>query len=223
MAKEYGIGGQEERRTQMRPKDQHGREWWGTGEIGKRGVFPCGPMLPSGWSAPWRPDPKYYVVNAENPLREFTWDYDAMLRDTRQAHAEYHARAISESTLRGWPIPEKGGPYSAQILQLIGPAPKPVEPILAAKQGNSWILGFTKTPDPRLVRFVKRPDSATDVENEPFFGDEPHGAVSQSALDAGYAPVTAERDELDDLLDLEEAVDPHATGGQRVKVGGKRK
>lgn len=129
--------------------DQHGREW--SASVEQKSGMPTGMISPS-FEAPWRPDAQYLKVNPDN-TSELYIDYETMYKRRRARLEQYHRDAVTKAAANKWPTPEKGK-YSQEVLETLGRPPKPLEPVAAAMQGHPWILGFSKTPDPRLVPFL---------------------------------------------------------------------
>lgn len=175
--------------------DDWGRVW--TAVIDKKSGDPIGSVTPKGWSAPWRPDPAYMRPDPDRPHR-LVIDLHRALDDALEAHESYRAEWEKTAAARNLdPLDERNRPV---LLQVVGPAPKPWQPIKAALDGNRYILGFTTTVDPRLVPYLvtKRERVVASRQGLESFAD-----------DAG----------LDARLDLEEAVDPeYVGGGKRVPV-----
>lgn len=169
--------------------DDHGRKWGANIEI-KTGD-PTGLISPM-FSAPLIP-PQHYLRTVPKKPWAIKIDYEAWLTDTRDAHRAYMQRALQESAARQWPVPEPGE-YSAALTSIIGTPPHPLEPIIAAMQGNAYVLGLTNKVDARLVHFFESP-----VDRMLDFSDVP------------------------DYSDVEEEADPDAVGGSRERLSrGKR-
>lgn len=187
-----------------------GRPWFSN--IDKRSGAPVGLMRPKGWSAPWLPDPTSFKYSEDEPNR-FTIDYESILNERLSDHAAYQTMKEAAAVARGWDptLPEK----QAVLEALVGKPPLPVEPIAAAMQGNSWMLGLTDRVDPRLEPFVRK-----ETRRQKMLKSLPDFSDSLSAIETQAAEVEAEPtdwdDELDKLLDVEEQVDPQATGGKKV-------
>lgn len=148
-AKRGGKWSQAKTRRGIVSYDQHDRPWSSQAE--NRSGMPTGP-LNADFSAPWMPDGKYLIVNPDN-VAEVYIDYPKMYRDRKGALEEYHGQAVRLASQQGWPVPDRGK-YSEKVLNALGLPPKPLEPVVAAMQGNPYILGFIDQPDPRLVRFL---------------------------------------------------------------------
>src|SRR5690349_11061625 len=146
-------GGGDSQANDRRPQfmnDQHGRRWFA--DIEKRSGYPTGAIRPR-FDAPWYPEQSALKVDPDRPM-ELRIDYDALLAERLEAHREFHQRAVEESASRRWPVPAEGETYSKELQLIVGKPPAPVEPIVAAMQENSWILGFSRRPDPRLTKFI---------------------------------------------------------------------
>ena len=196
--------------------DQHvsaqfpkGRPW--DASIDKKSGYPTGSISPKGWKAPWLP-PITSFKFSEEEVNRFVIDYDALLNERIEAHADYQTQKEQSAVSRGWdPNSEE---KQAVLESLIGKPPLPIEPIVAAMQGNSWMLGLTDKVDPRLEPFVRKLTRKQKMmAGLPDFSDEPIGV---SGILEDQEPDF--RDELDRLLDLEEDADPASTGGKRVAV-----
>ena len=201
--------------------DQHvsarfpkGRPW--SADIDKKSGYPVGLVSPKGWRAPWFPDTSTFKYSEDEPNR-FTIPYEEILNERLQAHAEYQTMKEQSAVSRGWdPSSEE---KQAVLESLIGKPPLPIEPIVAAMQGNAWMLGLTDKVDHRLEPFVRKLTRKQKMmAGLPDFSDEPIGV---SGILEDQEPDF--RDELDRLLDLEEDADPVAVGGKRVAVKQTRK
>ena len=202
--------------------DQHesarfpkGRPWFAN--IDKKSGFPVGQISPKGWSAPWLPDQGAFRFSEEDPTR-FRIDYEYLLRERIEAHAEYQTQKEQSAVSRGWdPNSEE---KQAVLESLIGKPPLPVEPVAAAMQGNSWILGLTDKVDPRVEKFIRKETRREKMlKGLPDFSDSVT-AIETEAIEAEPEPTSF--DDIDALLDLEEEADPEATGGKRVNPRSKK-
>lgn len=178
--------------------DNHGRRWFS--EVDKRSGGTIGRMTPIGWRAPWMPEQTFFRFDAEDPTR-FVIDYQGMLDSRLAAHEAWNADFRSAALKRGW-NPEDEEKMNS-LLELVGPKPQPIEPIVAAMQGNSWILGLTQKPDARLEPFmVKRVSRVAKAVESLNFRDQPIEPIDQYA-------------------DYEEDADPQALGGKLEKLPAK--
>lgn len=170
--------------------DQHGREW--TATVGTKTGMPTGIIQPS-FSAPWFPDHQYMRVNPDNTSELFI-DYEALLLRRRARLADFHNLALDIARKKGFPLPAKVGEYSDELLGLLPGMPKPVQPIVAAMQGNEYILGFTDVVDERLRRYVMPSRDALLAEAEAMdfrprsFADAKAAAANNTATPIEAAP-----------------------------------
>lgn len=126
--------------------------------------MPCGQIVPS-FQAPFVPDQQYLIVNPDN-TSELYIDYESLLRHRHMAMESYHKTAVRMARQRKIAAPAKGE-YSDELLEVIGNAPKPVEPVIAAMQNNVYILGPDYARD-RGIRYVvdTRLEKFTEVRTE---------------------------------------------------------
>lgn len=200
---EQDLGQPSTRRSARFIDTNHGRRW--SAIIDKRSGGTIGKMQPLGWRAPWMPDQSFFRFSEDDPTR-FTIDYQAMLDSRLAAHEQWNAEFRSTALKRGWSPddPEKMN----SLIELIGPKPLPVEPIVAAMQGNSWILGLSQKVDERVERFL--PKKVNRVEK----------AVQSMDFRDESEPVTGE---IDRYAEYEEVEDPQATGGKLERLPSKKK
>lgn len=149
--------------------DQHGRMMHAS--IEKKSGYPVGPIQLL-MDAPLEPDQKYLILDPLN-VTKVTIDYASWIRDRQIANAEYHARAIEVNTANNWAPLVAGEPYPKHLTKEIGKPPLPVEPIVAAAQGNKWVLGLTNVIDTRLAHFFEKPiDAAFDLSAFPDYSTD---------------------------------------------------
>ncbi len=190
--------------------DQHGRKWSAT--IDKKSGYPVGVVQPQGWRGPWMPNQGFFRFKEDAP-NVFDIDYAAILNQRLEAHESWAAQFRQAALVRGWNPDDNS--KSANITELVGTKPLPVEPIVACMQGNRWMLGLTDKVDQRLEPFVrKRTDRIGRIIAEMDFSDAPEEQAEVEG-DSGILDDLNLSD--DDLLDLEERVDPSAVGGKLVK------
>ena len=191
---------QRDKMTHHLMRDQHGREWECVINVAtKPRPGPQSLITPKGWTAPVIPPQMYLKFN---PLNMFLLGihYDAWIADWKEARREWeseiHVRAAEMSPIdAGASLIGTDSDYqdaSSHLLRSVGPKPAAWEPVLAAKQGNKWVLGLTKTIDTRLQHFFP-----IATMPDPDFRDP-------------------------DFSDVEEAADPDATGGKVVPVTPKK-
>lgn len=193
-ASEQDLGQPSTRRAGRFTDTNHGRRW--SAIIDKRSGGVIGKMQPLGWRAPWSPDQAFFRFSEDEP-NVFTIDYQAMLDSRLAAHEQWHAEFRSTAHKRGW-NPDDAEKLNS-LIELIGPKPLPIEPIVAAMQGNSWILGLSQKVDARVESFLPKKVSrvAKALDALDFRDDE--------------APTV---DAIDRYAEYEEDADPQATGGK---------
>lgn len=192
--------GQPSTRRPGRWTDQHGRKWHASVDIRSGGAV--GPIQPLGWRAPWMPDQTFFRFSDEEHT-QMTIDYQQMLDERLAAHESWSTEFRSAALKRGWSPDDEEKRNS--LIELVGPMPHPVEPILAAMQGNKWILGLTQVVDKRLEPFI--PKKVTRTEK------------ALADVDYSFDPESDSlKDNLEELMDIEESVDPDATPRGRVPV-----
>lgn len=188
--------------------DQHDREWSVSVEV--RSGDPTGNITPR-FRAPWTPAQAYLKPQrGARGQRGLFIDYEAMLRDVEAEWESFRRQAVEIATARGWDVPidvREPGALDPRILQIVGAPRKRPQPIVAAMQGNRWILGETRKPDPRLAPFV---------EDRKAKRRRPVEQALTAYGDFSDAPEPDEAEEA--LLDLEETHDPGATGGRRERL-----
>lgn len=185
-----------QRRGQMF-RDDHGRRWYAATEL--LSGHPTG-MIEHQFAAPLIPPQKYLELSTD-PERPYDLHiaYERWIADTQTERDDWvkNGRIVARRTPGiTW---NEGEPFPAAVLDVIGPEPTPLEPILAAQAGNPWIIGKTKVRDARLVKFFETPESERRARE---------ATVDYSKLEA-----------------LEEEHDPDGLGsqnGRRVAVGKKR-
>ena len=172
------------------------RKWSASIEL--RSGAPTG-LISNDFSAPFLPDQKYLKVNPDN-VTELFIDYAQMFNDRRRSNQDHHAKVRRWCRRKGVSIP-KMGDYNEDIEEACGRAPLPVEPVVAAFQGNPWVLGLCvgcgkascscicpqgyrpHPPDPRLVRFFERRVEELPDETKMDLGIESYEAVAGESLE----------------------------------------
>lgn len=129
--------------------DQHDREWGGNIEL-KTGD-PTGLIEPL-FSAPWLPPQKYMRIVPGRPY-DILIDYERMESDYRAQNAQYRKEALEEGMRQQGERYDPEAPVSRGVRGVIGLPPTPVEVVVAARQGNPWIIGRDPRPDVRLARY----------------------------------------------------------------------
>lgn len=150
-----------QRRSGVIFHDQHGRRYHATIEI-KTG-HPTGP-IEALFQAPLMPEQKYLRVGTD-PERPYALEvnYTAWLTDLRTGHREYEteARKLARKMYRD--RFDANDFLTEEVVDIIGPAPQHVEVVLAARQGNQYVLGLTDRVDVRLLAMIE--------EDRPRFAD----------------------------------------------------
>lgn len=173
MASATNPAKQRENRRYQQYWDQHGRRWGCVLDLGcKDGASPVGPFeyveanqsdTEYRFRPPWLPEQKYLKLGTGVNWNRVEIDYPTMLRDARSAHQSYRNECMKAAEDLNEPY-EPGEKPSAKIRRIVGQAPKPVEPIAAAMQGNPWILGKSSVPHPRLVEILAPPAAIEDED-----------------------------------------------------------
>lgn len=185
---------QRDKRTYVEAVDPHGRTWGFVVDISaKPKPGPVSLINPVGWDAPRHPvtgfcpgvpPQKYLQFNPSNMFK-LGINYDAWIADQRAARLDWenelHVKAaqMSPSDAGASLIGNSQKDYedaSPALLKAVGIRYNPVQPIIAAKQGNSWVLGKTSKIDPRLKDYFPDP-----VADEPDYRDEDFGDVEEEA------------------------------------------
>lgn len=178
---------QEDRRTDQRIPDQHGRLWHVVLEMNKppkrrrkngmgNGLTPVGQIMPL-FKAPLIPPSKYLRVDG---IASLTIDYPRWVADLKRAATDYEAMKRKEA-IRLYrdaaPAALDKNPPPIELLDVIGPPPKPWQPVEAARQGNKWILGLVAAmPDwaqPFFPPKVEETFEFPDVEFEDADSEKP--------------------------------------------------
>lgn len=205
---------------QLLAYDQHGRPY--DGVIQLKSNAPTGPLHPK-FIAPIYPDPKWIIVNPENPQELFV-DMKGWYLSRKQNEQDHHKRAVRLSAKKGWPEP-KFGQYSEQVEEELGVLPPTSASIVVAAlyQENPWLIGACRgcstkdrrtgefqprfshncacpggyepfPADPRLKKYVERPDAdILDDEIEDFSVDAYAEATGQSVEEVQARPTQFRR------------------------------
>lgn len=195
------VKDQFERRRNWRSRDEFGRLWESTVDVESGG--PCAPINPRGWHDRLGMPQKYLVKSLTTDpetgnlgIRVMT-GLELWASDLEQAHKEYDQRLYNDAlTLFG-----EGGPKAYEdkipaLLNYTGSAPQPLEPVLAAIEGDQWALGLSDKDVNNLQRFYPKQETVREK----------------------FLRSLRERDEVDRAVEMDEAHDPDATGGKREKV-----
>lgn len=169
-------------------KDQHGRTWGCVIEL-KTGD-PSGPidlLEPNG--APLMPPPRFMKVNSQKAYGELFVDYDGWIGHQRHAIEAHRKRMMGIATQQyGDSAAEKIDNPPPALLHFAGPSPEPVEPILAAKAGDPWVLGFTDVRPKWADKYMPAKAKAKAYSDDLAFMRED---ADESANDQGAPTSTA--------------------------------
>ena len=175
-------------------RDNWGRRWESTVDTDSGGT--CAPINPKGWVDVLDTPAKFKRLAKDEDGR---LSVEILIDDWIEYQEGRHERYLNDLWTDALAHFAQAGPKMFEerhpsLLKITGPPPQALEPLYALRDGNSWVLGKTTTPDPRLTKYFAKPKKV-----RPSFKDE--------APDA-----------------LEEVHDPEATGGKRepIKKGGKR-
>lgn len=190
-----GDWSQREQRRGAILTDQHGRKYSAviekkTGDDLFWQAMYTAPLIPPAMYFEPHPDvdrPNDRVINYTRWKEDIRRDTDAW---------ELLGRTIVRQIPNGL---NADGSFSLAVLDQIGPKPTPIEPVIAAEQGNKWVLGFTQVPDPRLKKFFEVLQVVKKYDEPDFSGDP--------------------EDEDDGFAGLDEEHDVEAMGGKRVRPG----
>lgn len=126
--------------------DQHERPWHAIVDTRCRPhLAPCTALQPQGWSAPIMP-PDDLVRPHPVLLGRLLIDYDSWLERATHAVSDYkqNEHMVAERMF-GDQATSAITRRDGRLLSEIGPPPPAVEFVLAAREGNKWILGQDAT------------------------------------------------------------------------------
>ncbi len=178
---------QAQQREAMEYRDQHDRVWFAWGAV-KAHLHPASPLSPQ-FQAPWYPDPGFFEFIPKKP-GQFRINYDAMVSAGRAANRAYRDLKMKAAAHFNVPNydPDTDQP-TAQMVHDIGPEPLPLDPILAARAGNGYVLGLRdfdpkKPGDVKIREALKRwyPAQPEDREGAEFADAEFSEAESEAIL-----------------------------------------
>jgi hypothetical protein len=180
--------------------DQHKRPW--ACYIDKRSGYPVGVIQPKGWRAPWLPPQGEYFHFDQNDPTKFVINYERLLQERVAASDEFDKDRSRAALVRGW---DPLDPEKQEALDLIVGRREGLqrpEVVKACIDGNPWVLGLTDVVDERVAKYI--PKKRTAIDN------------IMSRLPDFSGPSLA--NDIDALMDIQEAVDPDATPRGVVKV-----
>lgn len=165
-----GDWSQRKQRSEMTFTDQHGRPYYGATELKTGDVVGLIEML---FQAPLMPPQKYLERVPKQPYTLYI-NYERWENDTREARRDWEREGRQLSRRIHGDAYDPSKPFSRDILDIIGEPPQAIEPIIAAKQGNKWVLGLTNRVDLRLVEYFEPEalDPEIRASQEPDFRDE---------------------------------------------------
>ena len=173
-------------------RDPHGRKW--AVRVEKRSGQPVGRWSPMDWNAPLMPEGEYLTIEArDDGTNAVKIEYERWIDTLEQAHRDYEQRERQMLMARfedDWHKYRDAVPED--IRNVLGARPPAVEPVVAAMQGNPWVLGLSTRVDLRLVKYLEPVAIATPISKYGDFSSLPD--------------------------DAEEAADPQALGGKTIPV-----
>lgn len=161
---------QRDQRNYIMLEDNHGREWGVSIEV-KTGDA-VGLYEPQ-FAAPWIPEQKYLSRPDKRRPYDLFIDYKRMKADLRIDRRDWEREGRQLMRKMRGKAYDPSEEFGEDVLDIIGEPPQAIEPILAAEQGNSWILGRSKKVDKRLLPFlpVDRTPEEVHQEREGDWGD----------------------------------------------------
>lgn len=200
---QQGKFSQRDQRADVRLTDQHQRPYHAT--IEKKSLDTTGVIQPL-FDAPLKFEVKYFekgtdparpydrVINYTRWLADIDadrreWERDGRIRSQRMYGEKYVA---ADGAL---------GLFTQEVLDIVGPPPQHREPVLAARQGNAWILGFSKRVDLRLAKYFEpeQLDPTYRKTNEPDFSTVPEDEEDYTVLETAQDDARAAMKERDRL------------------------
>lgn len=161
---------QRDQRNYIILEDQHGREWGCSIEV-KTGDA-TGLYEPQ-FKAPWVPEQKYLSRPDKRRPYDLFINYKQMKSDLRADRRDWEKEGRQLMRKMRGKAYDPSEEFGEDVLDIIGEPPQAIEPMIAAEQGNSWILGATKKVDKRLAKFFEpeQLDPAFVKEQEPDYSD----------------------------------------------------
>jgi hypothetical protein len=158
-----GGWSQRNQRTETDFTDQHGRMYHATIET-KTGD-PCGLIEPL-YTAPLMV-PQQYLKRVPRQPYTLNIDYTAWKADVRGGWADWQKAGRDHARKLHGDAYDPRRPFTEEILSIIGPPPQAIDPIIAAEQGNKWVLGLTTRVDLRLAKFFEPEQLDPDYRTPP--------------------------------------------------------
>ena len=147
-------------RQYMKYTDQHGRRWGAPIDV--KSMAPTGPWRPIEPSrVPLMPPMKFIRIVPDAGFDVVRIDYEGWKRELREAHTLWE-RLLRENAYQKYG--DKAGEAiqtrPPALMQLVGPEPPAVEPVILAERGQRWLLGFDQGPMPdELRQFFPEPET----------------------------------------------------------------
>lgn len=185
-------------------RDQHGRRYGAPIEISTGD--PCGPLEPQ-FVAPLVPSPDFMRLVANEDGRSSIFiDYDGWIGEVRNRVGSWQREVRKAMIARHRENYHPDMKIDADVYDLPTTGPEPsisakwnggtVQPLVAAKAGNKWVLGLTEVDDPRVSKYLA---PEIKLEEDDYASD--------------YDPTTFEK-----TLDIEEQADAEGLGGKTQKT-----
>jgi hypothetical protein len=189
---------QEESRRYRRFTDRHGRTFEAI--VDTKTNDPVSRLRPL-FRAPWMPPEGLVRLKHDQVTGAATVDLgeDAVIESRKAAHKDWTERLFQVGGAMHGQAFDPDNP-TPQLIRMVGVKPEPIEYALAAKAGDPWVLGLDKIK-PAWAKKLSR-------EAAPVQDDYAFLRAEQLEASAKYE-------------DIEDAVDPQATGGKRQRVGNK--
>lgn len=194
---------QQEKRRPAILTDQWGRKYRTVLE--RATGDPVGALVPV-LAAPLGPpdDPDCWRVHSDEPNR-ITLLYENWLSKLEAAHLQWRSQiGRFAQAMYGEKAAEAVEHPSAELLNTVGPKPFPLEPVLAAREGNKYVLGL-RPFDPKrpadvavrnaldLYRASQNPLRAALPVSDGAWGDETPAPDEEAQVEAAVAAVERPR------------------------------
>lgn len=142
--------------------DQYGREYFGTVELKTGDVV--GLMQPQ-FTAPLMPEQKYLERVPRKPYDLF-WNIDRQIADIRGAREEWEKEGRTVARKLHGQAYDNTAEFGQDVLDIIGEPPQAIEPYIAARQGDKWVLGLSNKVNMKIVRFFTPEQLDVKVQRE---------------------------------------------------------
>jgi len=184
---------QQDRRSYVQAKDEHGRLWGVTVEATRGKMLPVGPFEPLGWTAPWYPPSQYMDLSFESFQPQVKIDYVRLIADRRVALREYQQRARRVGQKLHGQAFRADQPPTHQMIEEIGEPPHAWQLADAARRGDRWVLGLTDQINPKVAKYLPEPDRDEDgfSDDDLDLGDEETAPRTQGRRRGAGQPADA--------------------------------